>query len=72
MKKLFKSAKAKTAAVVGTLMTSGAANAAVDVSGAVGDFTTDVGAGIAAVGGAMIVASGIAVTYKWIKAAFFG
>jgi hypothetical protein len=53
-------------------MVVGTANAAVDVSGPVTAFTTDGTAAITAIGAAMLTLAGIAVTYKWAKATFFG
>lgn len=47
------------------------ANAAVDVTGIVGDLTTDGTAAITAVGTALLALAGIAVIFKWVKAAFF-
>jgi hypothetical protein len=46
--------------------------AAIDVSTAAGEFTTDFTTAAAAVGGAMISAAFVAVVYKWIKATIFG
>lgn len=47
------------------------ANAAVDVTAIVGDLTTDGTAAITAVGTALLALAGIAVIFKWVKAAFF-
>ena len=47
------------------------ANAAVDVSAVVGDLTTDGTSAITAVGTALLALAGIAVVFKWVKAAFF-
>lgn len=47
------------------------ANAAVDVSGIVADLTTDGTTAITAVGTALLALAGIAVIFKWVKAAFF-
>lgn len=66
-----KNIKTKMLIAAGVL-SAGSANAAVDVSTIVEGFQTDVSAGIGAIGAAMLVVAGIAVTYKWIKAAFFG
>lgn len=44
----------------------------VDVTTAVSTLTTDGGAAIAAIGGAMLTLAGIAIAFKWAKAAFFG
>ena len=47
------------------------ANAAVDVTEIVGTLTTDGTAAITAVGTALLALAGIAVIFKWVKAAFF-
>jgi len=47
------------------------ANAAVDVAPIVADLTTDGTAAITAVGTALLALAGIAVIFKWVKAAFF-
>lgn len=64
-------AKYGTGAVVSAMLLSSSANAAVDVSGIVGDLTTDGTAAITAVGTALLALAGIAVVFKWVKAAFF-
>ncbi|AQS36124.1 hypothetical protein Sps_00935 [Shewanella psychrophila] len=46
--------------------------AAIDVTDAVTSITTDGGAAIAAIGGAMIGLAAIAIVFKWAKAAIFG
>lgn len=48
------------------------ASAAIDVSGVVTTITTDGGAAVAAIGGAMLALAAIAITFKWAKAAIFG
>ena len=58
-------------ATLGGVMVASNANAAVDVSGIVGDLTTDGTAAITAVGTALLALAGIAVIFKWVKAAFF-
>lgn len=58
------------AAVSAALFTSNA-NAAVDVSGVVGNLTTDGTAAITAVGTGLLALAGVAVVFKWVKAAFF-
>lgn len=58
------------AAVGGLLITSNA-NAAVDVADTVATLTTDGTAAITAVGTALLALAGIAVVFKWVKAAFF-
>lgn len=60
-----------TGAAVGGLLITSNANAAVDVSAIVGDLTTDGTAAITAVGTALLALAGIAVVFKWVKAAFF-
>lgn len=67
-----KNIKIKMLVAAGLITSSGLAQAAVDVSTEVTAFQTDVSTGVAAIGGAMLVVAGIAVTYKWIKASFFG
>ncbi len=47
------------------------ANADVDVTGIVGQLTTDGTTAITAVGSALLALAGIAVVFKWVKAAFF-
>lgn len=56
----------------GALVTVSPAMAAIDVSSAVTALTTDGTAAITAVGGALLTLAGIAVVFKWAKAAFFG
>lgn len=46
-------------------------NAAIDVSAAVTALTTDGTTAITAVGTALLALAGIAVVFKWVKAAFF-
>lgn len=58
------------AAVVGALAVSNA-NAAVDVAATVTQLTTDGTSAITAVGTALLALAGIAVVFKWVKAAFF-
>lgn len=60
-----------TGAAVGALLITSNANAAVDVSAIVGDLTKDGTAAITAVGTALLALAGIAVIFKWVKAAFF-
>ena len=67
-----KNIKTKMLIAAGLITSSGLAQAAVDISTEVDAFKADATSGIAAIGGAMLVAAGIAVTYKWIKASFFG
>ena len=59
-----------TGAAVGGLLITSNANA-VDVTAIVGDLTTDGTAAITAVGTALLALAGIAVIFKWVKAAFF-
>lgn len=47
-------------------------HAVIDVSAAVTQVTTDGVAAITAIGGAMLILSGVAIAFKWAKAAFFG
>lgn len=58
-------------ATLGGALVASNANAAVDVSGIVADLTTDGTAAITAVGTALLALAGIAVVFKWVKAAFF-
>ncbi len=59
--------------VAGTaLVASTAANAAIDVSGAVSVLTGDGALAITAIGGAMLGLAGLAVVFKWAKASIFG
>lgn len=58
-------------ATLGGVMVASNANAAIDVSGVVGNLTTDGTAAITAVGTALLALAGIAVIFKWVKAAFF-
>ncbi|MCF1280768.1 major capsid protein [Acinetobacter pittii] len=57
------------AAVGAALITN--ANAAVDVTAPVATLTTDGTAAITAVGAALLGLAGVAVVFKWVKAAFF-
>lgn len=57
-------------AVAATALTSNA-NAAIDVSGPIAALTTDGTTAITAVGTALLALAGIAVVFKWVKAAFF-
>ncbi|AMM29579.1 MULTISPECIES: major capsid protein [Acinetobacter] len=57
------------AAVGAALITN--ANAAVDVAAPVATLTTDGTAAITAVGAALLGLAGVAVVFKWVKAAFF-
>lgn len=58
-------------ATLGGALTASNANAAVDVSATVASLTTDGTAAITAVGTALLALAGIAVIFKWVKAAFF-
>lgn len=60
-----------TGAAVGGLLAASNANAAVDVADTVATLTTDGTAAITAVGTALLALAGIAVVFKWVKAAFF-
>lgn len=53
------------------LLSSGLASAAIDVSAATTALTTDGTSAITAVGMALIGLAGVAVVFKWVKAAFF-
>lgn len=58
-------------ATLGGALAASNANAAVDVTAMVTDLTTDGTAAITAVGTALLTLAGIAVVFKWVKAAFF-
>ena len=58
-------------ATLGGVLAASNANAAVDVTAIVGDLTTDGTAAITAVGTALLALAGVAVIFKWVKAAFF-
>lgn len=58
-------------ATLGGVLVASNANAAVDVSATVADLTSDGTAAITAVGTALLALAGIAVIFKWVKAAFF-
>jgi hypothetical protein len=47
-------------------------HAVIDVSAATDAITTDGGLAITTVGGALIGLAGLAVVFKWVKAAIFG
>lgn len=57
------------AAVSAALVTN--VNAAVDVSSTVTQLTTDGTSAITAVGTGLLALAGVAVVFKWVKAAFF-
>lgn len=58
-------------ATLGGALAASNANAAIDVSAVVSSLTTDGTAAITAVGTALLALAGIAVIFKWVKAAFF-
>ena len=58
-------------ATLGGALAASNANAAVDVSATVSSLTSDGTAAITAVGTALLALAGIAVIFKWVKAAFF-
>ena len=58
-------------ATLGGALAASNANAAVDVTAIVSDLTTDGTTAITAVGTALLALAGIAVIFKWVKAAFF-
>lgn len=60
-----------TGAVVGAALVTTSANAAIDVSTVVDSFVTDGTAAITAIGIGLITLAGIAIVFKWVKAAFF-
>ena len=58
-------------AVASAALVGGSNANAVDVAPIVADLTTDGTAAITAVGTALLALAGIAVIFKWVKAAFF-
>lgn len=58
------------ATVIGALAVTNA-NAAIDVTAPIAALTTDGTTAITAVGTALLALAGIAVVFKWVKAAFF-
>lgn len=60
-----------TGAVVGAALVTTSANAAVDVSSVVDTFIADGTSAITAIGIGLITLAGIAIVFKWVKAAFF-
>lgn len=60
------------AAIGGAMAVAPSAQAAIDVSAATGAITSDGTSALTAVGGALLGLAGLAVVFKWAKAAFFG
>ena len=60
-----------TAVTVPLVVAAGSANAAIDVSAAVGTLVSDGTVAIGAVGMGLITLAGVAIVFKWVKAAFF-
>lgn len=60
-----------TAVAVPAIVAADSASAAVDVSAAVSTLTTDGTTAITAVGVGLITLAGVAIVFKWVKAAFF-
>lgn len=60
----------KNAIVAGIASLATSAFAVIDTTAAVQEVT-DAGTAIAAVGGAILVLSGISLAYRWVKATFF-
>ena len=60
-----------TAVTVPLVVAAGSANAAIDVSPAVGTLVSDGTIAIGAVGMGLITLAGVAIVFKWVKAAFF-
>lgn len=60
----------KNAIVAGIASAATSAFAVIDTTAAVQEVT-DAGTAIAAVGGAILVLSGISLAYRWVKATFF-
>jgi len=59
------------ATLSGAMIATTGANAAIDVTGPVGELTTDGTAAITAVGTALLALAAVALVFKWVKAAFF-
>lgn len=60
-----------TAVTVPLVVAAGSANAAIDVSSAVSTLVSDGTIAIGAVGMGLITLAGVAIVFKWVKAAFF-
>ncbi|EOX4357018.1 major capsid protein [Vibrio cholerae] len=60
------------AVALGSVVVASASHAAIDVTAATTQITTDGGAAISTIGGAMIGLAAVAVVFKWAKAAIFG
>lgn len=60
-----------TAVTVPLVVAAGSANAAIDVDAAVGTLVSDGTVAIGAVGMGLITLAGVAIVFKWVKAAFF-
>lgn len=60
------------AIALGSAVLASASHAAIDVTPAVTQITTDGGGAISAIGAAMIGLAAIAVVFKWAKASIFG
>ena len=61
-----------TALTAATSVLASPAFAAIDVTAATTAISTDGGAAITAIGGALIGLAGTAVVFKWVKGAIFG
>lgn len=62
----------KSLALLASSLVSASSFAAVDISEEVATLTTDGTSALTTIGGAMIGLAGIAVVFKWAKAAMFG
>lgn len=60
-----------TAVSVPAIVAAGSANAAIDVSSTVSTLVSDGTTAITAVGVGLITLAGVAIVFKWVKAAFF-
>lgn len=60
-----------SALTVPLIVAAGSTNAAVDVSATVGTLVSDGTTAITAVGVGLITLAGVAIVFKWVKAAFF-
>lgn len=60
-----------TGVTVPLLVAAGSTNAAIDVSASVDTLVKDGSVAIAAVGMGLVTLAGVAIVFKWVKAAFF-
>lgn len=60
-----------TAVTVPAILAANSANAAIDVSSTVSTLVSEGSIAISAVGVGLITLAGVAIVFKWVKAAFF-